>query len=707
MNKKIISGFLMFALAVFSMSSFVACKDYDEDSYDELRALITKNDKSLRDIIDQQKQELLDAIEKAKCGCHPENYASAEEFAKAQARLDSIANVLKNMPGPGEKYNDQWIKDRFKGVSDSLAMINELNSWIAYVQELAKSDSVRIDSIANAIYGWNDKITDLISNVDSIWVALSKIQGGCSCDTALINQKIAKAQATADSAKNIAGEAMQKALKALALAEDDSVRIDSLEIRMSDLEEKFNNLIITDFSQKIDSLCNVTDSLATELDKIKEDIQKMVTGVLIQGTESPVIGYFNTPFDARALILAAYYGELESPLEFPATDPTNYVNGDSDFAKWTPRNLQIIGNLTSVRGYIAHQPTGIFVGTNNGKEFGNAGTLYLTVNPNTVDFTGKKVELETSTANESYIELSSLTRSTRELTFGFTRAAKNGFYEAQATLAKQNVDKVKMNIDFGELADRAKDLIKQHNKSSVLSMAAALVYSFQDVLPAYAVKASWQDASTNTKHDVFSEYALANTAIKPLSYSFLKDLNIELPYEDKILNEIDETVDGFEGLTDNDKTNTKSRLNSYVTRIYNKLNSIFSKAPNLALQPCMIAIANNKAVMLAQSLNKPTKAASKAIELYPTSYSLELLAPAYRKFVAITDVFNASDKSPVDLNTAKQLAKEANMGDNLKRVFDQETVCKFTGQAGYIYEITYTAVDYHGKVAIRKFYVEF
>jgi hypothetical protein len=686
------------------MSSFVACKDYDEDSYDELRALITKNDKSLRDIIDQQKQDLLNAIEQAKCKCNPANYASAEEFRKAQARLDSIADVLKNMPGPGEKYNDQWIKDSLASISDT---INELNYWIVYVRELAKSDSVRIDSIANAIYGWNDQIDSLISNVNAIWIALSKIQGGCGCDTALINQKIASAQATADSAKNIAGEAMKKALKALDLAENDSVRIDGLEIRMDSLEKKFNEIIIRDFSKEIDSLSAVTDSLATELDKVKADIQKMVTGILIQGTESPVIGYFNTPFDARALVLAAYYGELESPLEFPATEAKNYVNGDSDFAKWTERNLQIIGNLSSVRGYIAHQPTGIFVSTNNGKEFGNAGTLYLTVNPNTVDFSGKKIALETSTAKESFIELSSLTHSTRELTFGFTRAANNGFYEAQATLAKQNIDKVKMRIDFRELEDCAKDLIKQKNKSSVLNMAAALVNSFQDVLPAYGVKASWQDASTNTKHDVFSEYALANTAIKPLSYAFLKGMNEELPYEDKIINEIDETVDELQSLPVEDRDNLKSRLNSYVTRLYNKLNSIFNKAPNLALQPCMIAIANNKAVMLAQSLKKPTKAASKAIELYPTSYSLELLAPAYRKFVAITDVFNASDKSPVDLSTAKQLAKEANMGDNLKRVFDQETVCKFTGQAGYIYEITYTAVDYHGKVAIKKFYVEF
>ena len=85
-----------------------------------------------------------------------------------------------------------------------------------------------------------------------------------------------------------------------------------------------------------------------------------------------------------------------------------------------------------------------------------------------------------------------------------------------------------------------------------------------------------------------------------------------------------------------------------------------------------------------------------------------MLAPAYKKFVAVTDVFDASTKAPVELSQAKTMASQANTsGENMKRVFDQETTCKFNGEAGYIYEITYSAVDYHGKVAIKKFYVQF
>ena len=812
----------MFALAVFSMSSFVACKDYDEDSYTDLKARIN-GEITLREALAAQVKALEEALEQYKCKCKPDQYVSQEEFHQVELKLQEIEEAIKNLP-----YDDKEL----------IAKINQLNSWLLYVEQLAKADSVRIDNLEGKVTGWGTTITNLITRVDSIVVALGKISTG-GCDSTC-KANIAKAQHTADSAANLAGKAMQKALEALGLAQRDSVRIDSLKIRMDSLENKFNELIIRDFSKEIDSLSAVTDSLGTELDKIKEDLQKMVTGVLIQGTESPVIGYFNTPLDARALILAAYYGELESPLEFPGTTARNYVNGDADFAMWTDRNMAIVGNLTNVRGYIGNQPAGIFVGTKNGKEFGNAGTLYLTVNPNTVDFDGKEVTLETSLGNESYVELSELSHSTRELTFGFNRAAAadNGFYEAQATLAKQNIDKVKMNIDFDELKDRAKDLLREKNKSSVLSMGYALISSCKDVLPAYGVKATWLDATTNTAHNVYSEYALATTAIKPFSYAFLKDFNASLPGEaklqeiagkilDKISDKLDlnlpdfskydpstiikdividptnpnvtvtiqgtlKDADGNDAyilvtdghyryymkdetdpwvynidlnqwqtvtwnlvhsvslkIEDVDLYNTlkyvadqinarygttspladllndviaigdlnatirdafadvKTELNSLITRAYNKMNSFLSMLPNKALQPIIIGKSGKKASLLSQALARPTKIDSKELVLFPTSYSLELLAPAYKKFIAVTDVFNASTKAPVELNQAKTMANQANMGDNMKRVFDVEETCKFKGEAGFIYEITYTAVDYHGKIAIKKFYVQF
>ena len=101
----------------------------------------------------------------------------------------------------------------------------------------------------------------------------------------------------------------------------------------------------------------------------------------------------------------------------------------------------------------------------------------------------------------------------------------------------------------------------------------------------------------------------------------------------------------------------------------------------------------------------PTQA-SGSLKLVPTTYSLELLAPAYKKLVIVSDVFNA-DGSEVDESTAKSLASAAN-GENMGKVIDTNKTCTLNaGQSGKIYEITYTAIDYFGKVAIRKYYVKF
>ena len=110
--------------------------------------------------------------------------------------------------------------------------------------------------------------------------------------------------------------------------------------------------------------------------------------------------------------------------------------------------------------------------------------------------------------------------------------------------------------------------------------------------------------------------------------------------------------------------------------------------------------------MLSQSLYLPTFANS-ALTLVPTSYTLEMLAPAYKKFVAVTDVFDATTKAALPLADAKAKAATANGGNNMMKVIDSEKSCTLAGEAGYIYEVTYSAVDYHGKIVNKRFYVQF
>ena len=858
MNKKIITGFLMFALAVFSMSSFVACKDIDEDSYDDLKARInavSKDQMTIRDGLQSQIDALKDAIAQIKsCGCDPSKYASASDMAEAQRKIGELEAALDKLSkyvhdsihgGPGgdtviyveNPYNDSLIWVNINKINEDLAeqlkTINFLNSWIIYVQELAKNDSIRIDGLEDIVLGWDSVLTNL--NVNIVHVIDSLINEKIHHDTLIVELDSAYI-VKIDSARLIGDSALKIAQKALLLAIDNADRISTLERYLSNLVTR--------------------DDLASEIGKLNSRINslldQMVTGIIIQGTESPVIGYFNTPLDARAQILAAYYGETTAQMEFPSGNTGDYVDA-SNFL-WTTRNKNVLGisDFSQIDGYVDQAP-GKFTSKKNGKEQGNAGTVYVTVNPTNVDFTGKKLALETSQGNQAGITLEALKASDRELTFGYSRAAAaNGFYEAEATLTVDGIESSRVRIDYAQLEGAAKNMLKEKNVSSVLNFGVALLENTKDILPAYAIKATWSEKNKNQKYDVLSQYGIAATAIQPFSYAFLKDLNVNLPGEAQlkdlvaqIINKINVNIDlglpdfskyaGSVTFTDfnldyltagtivvslnytlkdaagnviyllvtdtttgayywkandgrlydastgalitsniavqpvsitininedltpsvknaltglinqinaqvgensqlattiknllNDvakigdldtkisdaingiKDDVKSQINSLITSVYNKLNVLFSKAPNKALQPTMIAqeTASNKAGILSQSLSMPTKANS-ALTLVPTSYTLELLAPAYKKYVAVTNVYDATTKAELALADAKSKAAAANGGENMNKVIDFQTTCTLAGEVGYIYEVTYSAIDYQGKVVMRKFYVQF
>ena len=142
-------------------------------------------------------------------------------------------------------------------------------------------------------------------------------------------------------------------------------------------------------------------------------------------------------------------------------------------------------------------------------------------------------------------------------------------------------------------------------------------------------------------------------------------------------------------------------LQPYIVRLYDRLNQYYGKIKNI-FDLIVVARQENGAVaMLSKSLALPTKATGK-IDLIPTSFTFELFAPAYKKIIAVTNVYKA-DGTPAD----KALAVQANSGENMAKVVDGKVVATLEGQTGYIYEVTLAAIDYHAKEVKEKFYVQF
>lgn len=862
MKKKIVNAFLVMAVTMPSVGSLVSCKDYNEDLSTELKSDLAK-EASLREALQTQVNSLKATVEAIKsCEC---DLTKFYEKAEADAKFATVASVQScvDQIAANKAAIDQLqalidaINAKLAGLGDKpvVDQINELNTTIINVKAIAdealelaqkggKCDcdfteiNKKISDLQELVAGWDAKLTEVNTKAanalakaetNEAWInanketidALKELVGKDVLGrlqtiesnymkkddiTALVNE----AKAAADEAKTVAQNAMSK-------AEQNATKIGTVETTVGQLEETVKTLVtkdelkaqIDEVNGSIDKLAADIDKIDAELVKIKGDLTKMITGIIAQGTENPVLGYFNTPFGINQYMLAAYYGKADKGIEFPARDAKYYLEA-SDIDVWTPRSFEVMGisSLKDIQGYFTKGDER-FVADVNGDVTGNAGTIYVTVNPSSVNFTGQVMSLESSAKNESPITLSPLEPSNAELNMGVfrdTRSVENGFYQAKATLKAEDIDKAKVTVDFKGIEDAIKLVLKERTRISVAEAAGKVMTSLQNDIPAYGLKASWTDADEQA-HDIFSQYNLATVAIKPLSFAFMKDktfnhvegfgrtrsviarviaqLEVKVPnfpaYEfqfkdvdfgkditvdengrilvkvtgvlngktasgetvtvdcaiDDVYGDATETIkelvdainanygagseanqkmaeffnevyatNNFQAYVEDAKASAYAAIDKYWTRIENHILRVMNNA-HRSLYITMFGLQDNKVALLSGDVVMPTKAANGELTLVPTTYSMQYFAPIYKKFVAVTNVYDAKTKAELDVAEAKSLAAAANGGENMFKVVDGMQNCTLKGEAGKIYELTYTAVDYLGVVMIKKFYVEF
>ena len=273
-------------------------------------------------------------------------------------------------------------------------------------------------------------------------------------------------------------------------------KVDGVDGRLQAIEK----LRLTDFiaAKKItDALNNRLDSVSGSLDKaLNSLVEQKLDGITVNATENPVTGYWNASFTGLNLKLASsFYGVA--------------AEGNED---WDVKANQVLG------------------------KGGNAGYLYVSLNPTEIDPSLVKVELVNSQGEPAKgFELGEIDNTDKVLTFG-TKAATvsaNGFYQVPVIASDPQNDGVE--FDKGALAAAAKNALNELRNPKEndldLSMIASALYKNIPVLTAYGVKAEYYLYNPNTetleltktvKHAV-SDYDIAAFAVKPVSFNFLKD----------------------------------------------------------------------------------------------------------------------------------------------------------------------------------------
>lgn len=800
---------LVSTLMLSGATTFVSCKDYDSDGvYDDINDQVNKK---FEEIIEQQKKDLADINNKLanikQCGC---TEASMKELIqktidenKAALNKGAVDAVIAELLKENSALNDAIAKSEAvhkllveiygeNGDAGMKKQLDDLQSdfnsakagWTEKTQALtdsvkmaltlAQSDSIRLDEL-------EEKVRNNRTDIDQLKTDYDKLN----------NVTIPKLSDDLEQAKN-------DIITAKGVADDALAKANQLDTDLRALIETTKNDILNEVANKYvskDDLENLTlgtinkwyensgiDNRFTTIENNYKDLiasltdfySKLVTGVVVQGSESPVTGYVQTPFGLEMSVMGAYYGKTSEGFEF----------GGERFNKGT-----IISDSDS-----------------------NTGLIFVTVNPTNVDPNCIDFKLVDSQGNEAPFKLTPV-NTNRVLKFGVSRGInvneKSGFYALQVKLDAADVDKAKTwtSADAADLKDAAKNVLGKlrHPKTNSLNIgdiASSIENVFNNRLTRYGVKATWKFKNEKgewvTKSTV-SGLNLAATAFKPLSYEFLKDgINVDLPTIPSLESKLNlvqykfnwTPIEGIENMktsvtltipdTENIKINGKvtpsvdikkefdknsglikdvkvtigdidfssatikvgekeetydivvsmdefnrvindvnnnvenmiggvndliDKVNGYVQsidgQVITRLNNYIKKFEHLLtksnslLQPTMLYTAQNG--NWNQLPNVKTAAAhlklngGKASTIFvATSYTGELLAPAYKKYVHV----NGPEGATVT-------------GANINKVIDGNIYkIGFEANKPGTYEIVYEAVDYSGKTVKRTFYVK-
>lgn len=815
MKKKIINVFLMALLAMVTVGTVVSCKDYEEDNYSDLNGKFTN--------LSGQLQDQIDALEKFKGELETELTELKNGYQEGDKVLGDRITIIEDVLIPGldkkidelERKHDEDIDDLWLAITGE----NGINEAIADLSKTVSGNTKAIEDLQKLID--KDKADEWSKAVEDAAEALERAKND-SAKLALLGDNLEDYDKMRDALAGALRDAngnwmsLEEYIKAQGFLTSDDIKDFVTKAEFNDSLNVFRARI-DEVSSKLEAL---TTEINTKLGLLQNSLNKYVSSVLIQGTDNPVFGSFAFPANISSNVLAAYYGDVKD-LKFPTDEPYNYVDAQNALSA---KDLEMMGVAAGNQYYNGRVVSGMQAdGT---VAAGNAGTLYVTVNPNTVDATGATAVLVNSQDSKSGVMLSPLAETDKVLNFGYTRATGNGFYEAKATVTPSVVDEVSPRISYDDLKglkNEIKDAVNAvRNKGNVdITGLVYSVYSISsNILDAQAVKFPWSDTDIygNTiERATYSQYSLAATAVHPLSFAFAKDvhydefpginkvediigdmfnkiedaiptidvdnLNIHIEIEDfvfdpveledgsvevnvdildeetgkhykqtiDITDKVEEAVNEALGSAAGDVSayikDVVDQLNEQVAQINdiidqlrdineigNKLDEVedkiydyLSKGENLLLklvnnanellQPMMLAKTADSYVVLSRSASAPTKfrAASMTTDgiiLRPTTYSAEVLAPAFKKFVGVANVYKDGKSAQGGDANCQAALKAANSssegfctvqeGDWNKARFKVSSQYK----KGYVYEIVYTAADYSGKIVVKRFYIE-
>ena len=456
--------------------------------------------------LDVLKQALADAKQEA------ENAKKAAN-AYTDKRVDSLAQVTLSL--------DQAISALTTTVNNNKTELNQLNTKVDnYADQLMQmldsyqaGNTEMFNNLNNLYNDMDVRLQEDENRIANLEEAVSKgaTKEYVDAQLALLNTKIEGNTTDIETAK----AAIEKNKQDIATnkTEIENIKKDLVNYATKqDLDDKAASL--KDAFEKADKA--LEDKMQAQINDINNKLNtmfntmlNMLTGIELQATESPITGYENFSFlGAEAHILGTYYGTTAKPIK--------------------------LGDVS-----IADEANQVLIDKTSGE---NAGVIYATLNPSNVDFTGCTLKVVNSQGEEAPFT-ATVVKSNRVLKYGVSRAGNSNLYAIKINLSEKNLEAAKTwtSSDAAALKDVAKNVLDKLRQPGTTRLnigdaATTIARTFNNRLTAYALQAEQKYTDANGKEQtrtITSKMSLAATAIKPVSYNFLKDnetlKNLDLP----------------------------------------------------------------------------------------------------------------------------------------------------------------------------------
>ena len=560
MKRQLTSILLFSALLMGGASTFVSCTDHESDAaYEvtgtvadqvkkqatELENLVTKLDFLLKggtssedvknnlnqtifgkdgdkiitwdnaklDVLQQALAAAKQEAEKAKNAANAYTDSKVGDLAQQIINLDQAISALTATVNSNKTELNQLIEANKTAISELDTKVdNYAEQLMQIIDSYQAGNTEKFNNLNNLYNDMDVRLQEDENRIANLEEAVSKgaTKEYVDAQLALLNTKIEGNTTDIETAK----AAIEKNKQDIAANKTaiENIKKDLLNYATKqDLDDKAATL--TTAFQEADQALEVKiqaqiDNINTKLNEMFNTMLSMLTGIELQATESPITGYENFSFlGAEAHILGTYYGTTAKPITL----------GEEKIAK-------------------ANQ---VLIDETSGE---NAGVIYATLNPSNVDFTGCTLKVVNSQGEEAPFT-ATVVKSNRVLKYGVSRASNSNLYAIKINLSEENLEAAKTwtSSDAAALKDVAKnvlDKLRQPGKTrlNIGDAASTIARTFNNRLTAYALQAEQTYTDANGKEQtrtITSKMSLAATAIKPVSFNFLKDNdklnNLDLP----------------------------------------------------------------------------------------------------------------------------------------------------------------------------------